>query len=288
MKTLRIAALSSVCLYAQQAPPPAIPKFDVVSIKRCKPGGPRGATSSPGRLSTGCAILADIDYVGLIQVSYNRYAGGRMNSFRVIPIEGGPDWIHSETFEIDARSDGEPSIQMMQGPMMQAILEDRFKLRIHRETRQGPVYEIILSKVSPKLKPFQAGHCIPVEAGRAAPVLAAGQRYCRNMVNPRGAVDMEGGTVSALAGLLGMALDRPVLDKTGLADPFEIHLAFAPDDPAATGPAVANPGAPPAPKASDVPGIFEAIQEQLGLKLVPAKGPVDLLVIDHIEKPSEN
>ena len=79
----------------------------------------------------------------------------------MIPIEGGPDWIHSETFEIDAKSDGHPSIQMMLGPMMQAILQDRFKLRIHRETRQGPVYELALGKGSPKLKPLQDGSCIP-------------------------------------------------------------------------------------------------------------------------------
>ena len=283
-----IAALSCVLLLAQPGPSPATPRFDVVSIKPCKPGVPKGGDSSPGRLSIGCRLLADTDNTGLIQVAYNRYAGGRMNSFRIIPIEGGPDWIHSEAFEIDARSDGQPTVQMMQGPMMQAILEDRFKLKIHRETRQGPVYEIALGKGSPKLKAFQAGSCIVVVAGGPAPRLANGQRYCRNMVNPRGAVDMEGGTLSALAGLLGMALDRPVIDKTGITSPFEIHLVFSPEDAAAPRPAVADPGAPNAVQVPDAPGIFEAIQEQLGLKLVPAKGPVDVLVIDHVERPSEN
>src|SRR5579859_5202011 len=106
--TCLIPALFGAILYAQSTPP-ATPKFDVVSIKRCQPGVARGGDSSPGRLS-----------------------------------EGGPDWIHSETFGIDAKSDGHPSITMMLGPMMQAILEDRFKLEIHRETRQGPVYELAL------------------------------------------------------------------------------------------------------------------------------------------------
>ena len=285
--TLLIAALCSVLLQAQPASPPATPKFDVVSIKPCKLGVTKGGDSSPGRLSIGCALLADVDNTGLIQQAYNRYASGQLSSFGVIPIEGGPDWIHSETFEIDAKSDGHPSFQMMEGPMMQAILEDRFKLKIHRETRQGPVYELALGKGSPKLKPFQEGGCTPVVVGRSLPSLAGPQHYCRNMVSPR-SVDFEGGTLSMFAGLLNLILDRPVIDKTGITNYFEIHLKFSPDDSAAPRPATTDPGSPAAATAPDAPGIFQAIQEQLGLKLVPAKGPVDVLVIDHIERPSEN
>jgi len=163
--TLFIAALSNAWLQAQPASP-ATPKFDVVSIKPCKPGVMVPGGSSPGRLHIGCGILANTDNTGLIQLAYNRYASGQLTSYGVIPIEGGPDWIHSEAFEIDAKSDGQPSMQMMEGPMMQAILEDRFKLKIRRETRQGPVYELALGKGSPKLKPFQEGKCIPVAVGR--------------------------------------------------------------------------------------------------------------------------
>jgi len=283
-----IAAVFSVLLQAQSTPPAATPKFDVVSIKRCQPGAARGGDSSPGRLSIGCALLADVDNTGLIQQAYNRYGGGQLTSPKVIPIEGGPDWIHSETFEIDAKSDSHPSILMMLGPMMQAILEDRFKLRIHRETRQGPVYELALGKGSPKLKPFQDGGCTPVLVGHPLPPLASGQHYCRNMVSPRGSVDFEGGTLSMFAGLLGLILDRPVIDKTGITNYFEIHLEFSPDDSAAPRPPRADPGALAVVGAPDAPGIFQAIQEQLGLKLVPAKGSVDVMVIDHIERPSEN
>src|SRR5947207_9203120 len=114
--TLLIAALSGVCLRAQPVSTASTPKFDVVSIKPCKPGVTKGGDSSPGRLSIGCALLADTDNTGLIQQAYNRYAAGQLTFFGVIPIEGGPDWIHSETFEIDAKSDGHPSIQMMLGP----------------------------------------------------------------------------------------------------------------------------------------------------------------------------
>ncbi len=285
--TLLIAALFSVLLQAQPVSSPATPNFDVVSVRPCKPGVTKSGDSSPGRLDIGCALLADVDNTGLIQQAYNRYADGQLTSAKIIPIEGGPDWIHSATFEIEAKSDGHPSIPMMLGPMMQAILEDRFKLRIHRETRQGPVYELALGKGSPKLKPLQDGSCTPVLVGHPLPPLASGQHYCRNLVGP-GSVNVEGGTLSMLAGLLGLILDRPVIDKTGTTNYFEIHLKFSRDDSATPQQAMADPGAPAAITAPDAPGIFQAIQEQVGLKLVPAKGPVDVLVIDHIERPSEN
>ncbi len=275
------------------AQPATRPRFDVVSIKPCKAGVTSGlqvlgGDSSPGRLRIGCGILADTDNIGLIQVAYNRYASGRLTSMKVIPIEGGPDWIHSERYEIDAKSDGHPSILMMEGPMMQTILEDRFNLRLHRETRQGPVYELALGKGSPKLKPLQDGSCTPVVTGSPLPLLQDGQHLCRNMVSPHGSVDIEGGTLSTLADLLGMVVDRPVIDKTGITSYFEIHLVFSADESAPPQPAPADPGAPATVRAPDAPGIFHAIQEQLGLRLVPAKGPVDVLVIDHIERPSEN
>ena len=285
--TLLIAGLSILPLQAQPASPTAIPKFDVISIRTCKPGEMVPGGSSPGRLHIGCGVLAGADHTGLIQQAYNRYAAGQLSSYAVIPIEGGPDWIHFATFQIDAASEAHPSLTMMHGPMMQALLEDRFKLKIHRETRQGPVYELVLGKGSPKLKPAQAGGCIPLVRGQSFPTLTAGEHYCRNMVSPH-SIDFEGGTLSGLAGLLNLVLDRPVIDKTGITGSFEMHLEFSPDDSAPPRPATSDPGAPTENRAPDAPGIFQAIQEQLGLKLVPARGPVSVLVIDHIERPSGN
>src|SRR5579871_258377 len=259
MKTTYLLAIAwSAVLHAQSTTPTADPHFDVVSVKTCKPGVMVPGGSSPGRLHIGCGTLADPDHTGLIQLAYNRYASGQLTSYAVIPIEGGPDWIHSETFEIDAESEGGPSMQMMEGPMMQKILEDRFKLKIHRETRQAPVYELVVGKGSPKLKPYQEGSCIPVALGRSMSPITPGQHYCRNVVSP-GLVDFEGGTLSMFACLLNLILDRPVIDKTGMTNYFQIHLVFSPDDSAAPRPVAENPGAPTEATAPDAPYIFQAI-----------------------------
>jgi uncharacterized protein (TIGR03435 family) len=286
--TCLIAAVFSVLLQAQSTPPAATPKFDVVSIKRCQPGAARGGDSSPGRLSIGCALLADVDNTGLIQQAYNRYAGGQLTSPKVIPIEGGPDWIHSETFEIDAKSDGHPSILMMLGPMMQAILEDRFKLKIHRETRQGPVYELALGKGSPKLKPFQDGSCTPVLVGHPLPPLASGQHYCRNMVSPRARLTSRVARSRCSPACWALSWIVPLSTRPALRITSRYTSSFRPTIPRRLDhPRLILARSPPLVR-PDAPGIFQAIQEQLGLKLVPAKGPVDVLVIDHIERPSEN
>jgi uncharacterized protein (TIGR03435 family) len=91
-----------------------------------------------------------------------------------------------------------------------------------------------------------------------------------------------------LAGLLGLILDRPVIDKTGITTYFEIHLEFSPEVFAVPRPGAADPGSPAAVSTPDAPGIFQAFQEQLGLRIMPARGPVGVLVIDHVERPSEN
>lgn len=144
------AILAAGTLVRAQSP---APKFEVASVKSCKDGRNRGGgDSSPGRLSTGCDLLADENNVGLIQRAYVRFAGGHPNPMGVLAIKGGPAWIRSEMYRIDARADGRPSMEMMQGPMLQGVLEDRFKLKIHRETKEGPVYALTLAKDVSRLK----------------------------------------------------------------------------------------------------------------------------------------
>jgi bla regulator protein blaR1 len=266
---LGIGLLNSPRVQAQAPDAPVTPKFEVASIRPCQPGV-SGRNSSPGRLSHGCEPLTDDFNLGLIQLAYVRFRGGHDNPVRILPVEGGPQWIHSEMFVIDATAEGHPSVAMMQGPMLQALLEDRFKLKIHRETRQGPVYELTAPKGVSKLKPFQEGSCTPMLSTAPFPPLPP-QAYCQLLISPV-SLNAEGSDLTEFSGLLSLKLDRPVIDKTGIAGKFDIHLRFSLDN--ATD--------------SNDPTLFTAVQEQLGLKLVPAKGPIEVLVIDHVERPSEN
>jgi uncharacterized protein (TIGR03435 family) len=281
-----LLALAARILAAQ----PATPKFEVASIKPCKNESGRvivSGNSSPGRLSTGCIPLVDDHNLGLIQSAYVRFAGGHTNPLSVLPIKGGPAWVHSESYEINARAEGSPTMEMMQGPMLQALFEDRFHLKIRRENQDGPVYALTLAKGGSKLKPFKEGSCTQMPLTRPIPAPPPGQRFCNAMVQFRGSVEAEGSTLSEFSKLLNLFLDRQVIDKTGIAGRFDIHLEFTPDQ-VTPGLPAPLPNAPALPADPTGPTIFTAIQEQLGLKLEPARGPVELLIIDSIERPSEN
>jgi uncharacterized protein (TIGR03435 family) len=267
-------------------------KFEAASIKPCTAGSGimmgAGAEYSPGRMNTGCLPLAAEDSTGLIQRAYVRFADGRAHKFGLLHIKGGPDWIRSDLYSIEATAEGKPPIEVMQGPMLQALLEERFALRIHRDVHPGPVYALTLAGGASKLKPFTEGDCVAMPALPPFPELPSGKRYCRSIIYTRmPGVDADGSSLGEFAQLLSVFLDRPVIDKSGLAGRFNIHLEFSADDvtpgitnaPLAASPAAPDPNRPP---------IFTAIQEQLGLRLQAATGPVESLVIDHVERPSAN
>ena len=246
----------------------AAPKFQTSSIVPCsdKPGLKRGHgyALSAGRLNTGCMPLAGDDNLGLIQRAYVRFADGHPHWPGIVPITGGPAWIKSEFFDIDARADGNPNDGMMQGPMLQALLEDRFHLKLHREAKEVPVYSLTVAQGGAKLKPFTEGSCIPMPLTVPVPALAPGQEYCKlRVIAAKPAVDAQGATLAEFSQLLNLVLDRPVIDQTGIAGKFDIHLEFR----------------------AGTASAFEAIQ-QLGLKLEPTQGPREFLVIDHVEKPT--
>lgn len=211
-------------------------------------------------------------------------------------IEGGPAWVESDLYTINAEAGGAPGEDMMLGPMMQALLEDRFHLKIHRETREIPVYVLTVAKGGPKLRPFVEGTCTEHVPGAARPgpdekpwCGTGGMRTVRN--GPNVTWDEVGASFLNFSVFLGIVLDRPVIDKTGITGTFDFHLAFAPDETTA---GVASPFAPESsssavpPDPARGPSIFTAFQEQLGLKLEAGKGRNEVLVIDHIERPSEN
>lgn len=277
--------------------PVAAPKFDVASIRLNKdcgggPGRSGGAPAgSPGRLRMNCVSVQ-----GLIRGAYAVTDANGARPPRGASIEGGPAWTESDLYTIEAEADGAPNEDVMRGPMMQALLEDRFRLKIHRETRDIPVYVLSVAKGGPKLRPFVEGSCTEHVPGAARPEPGekpwcgtGGMRTVRNGRNVTW--DEVGASFLNFSVFFGIVLDRPLIDKTGITGTFDFHLEFAPDETTA---GVASPfapdgslsGAPSDPAGG--PSIFTAFQEQLGLKLEAGKGPSEVLVIDHVERPSEN
>ena len=210
-------------------------------------------------------------------------------------LSGGPNWIDSDLWDIEAKApEGSvrPSTTFGFPPqmilMLQSLLEDRFQLKLHRETREASVYDLTITKGGSKLK-LSEDQTPPSLPGPGAAPLQPG-------TIARGAMKMVNGDFEASAlsfgdfakALSALYLHRPVNDKTGLKGLYDIKLRWTPDS--AIGVSV-GPGGPVAPAPSidpSVPDIFTAIQEQLGLKLDSAKGLVEFLVIDSAQRPSQN
>jgi len=183
-------------------------------------------------------------------------------------ILGGPDWLATENYDIEARADHSYSIDDLH-VMFQNLLADRFNLKFHKEVKEGPVYALSVDKSGLKMKADGTGQALGI------PIIpAAGGGFTGTRV-----------PMQYLTWWLGQQLQndgRPVVDETGLDQSYDFTLSFAPQLP----PDVSRDSLPP--QMQDLPSIFDALQEQLGLKLVPTKGPVEVIVIDHIERPSPN
>jgi uncharacterized protein (TIGR03435 family) len=271
-------------LTSAQTAPAARPKFEVASIKECKPGDPSPLPeiSSPGRLRLNCWPLTR-----LIAEAYETFADGRVDPLKPpfgIPPEGAPNWANSAHYTIDAKAEGLESGAMMRGPMMQGLLEDRFKVSVHRETREISGYVMTVDKGGLKVKPTQEGSCDridPTDFSQSLPAMPCNiPRMSRN--GPLTVFDMRGVSLDNFARLLHPD-GRPVVDRTGVTGAFDIHLEWEPV--AANSPdADSGVASDPSPHASQI----EAMRRQLGLRLDPGKGTRELLVIDHLEKPSEN
>ncbi|MDR3698806.1 MAG: TIGR03435 family protein [Candidatus Sulfopaludibacter sp.] len=267
----------------QSAAPPARPKFEVASVKECKGADPAPpSVSSPGRLSLGCWNLMTV-----ILQACEVFASGKLdplNPMPSTPVEGAPAWVRSARYAIDAKADGRQSAAMMRGPMMQALLEERFHMRTHREIREVPVYVMTVAKGGPKFRPSKEGSCQPY-AGGDLNVHLDGMPCAEPQTSRKGpimAIDFRGVSLDAFAKDLHPD-GRRVIDRTGLAGAFDIHLELednAPDSP--------GPGSGAASDPSPHSSFIVALREQLGLQLAPGKGSGEFLVIDHIERPSGN
>jgi uncharacterized protein (TIGR03435 family) len=225
----------------------------------------------------------------LISDAYVTYANDLLRPGESIPIAGGPSWLRTDTYDIEAKAEGNPSAGLMQGPMLQALLEDRFKLKIRSQTREIPVYFLTVAKSGIKLKPLAEDTCKATDslsssdsATDRAAIHCGLTRYGRAQRDRPAFVEYHGMSLDQICANLIQVLDRPVINKTGVPGVFHFHLDFAPDG---TIPKYA-PAVPDDPTGGA--SIFTALQEQLGLRLETARGTGEFLVIDGVERPSEN
>jgi len=273
-----------------QSPPSDSPKFEVAAVKQNRSGSNQVMIGggAGGRYNTSNVPLRLI-----IRTSY------QIQDFQLI---GGPDWIGTDRWDIVAKAEGElpPAPPGQVGPMqlmVRSLLADRFKLVVHRETREMPIYALVLAREDKRLGPQMkesTTDCTP-GARRGAPPPAPpqpGERPpCGTRLAP-GNLSSGGTLLSQLATTLSNSVGRTVVDKTGLTARYDFDLKWTPDGMAAGGglgiPGGApGPGGPP-PTDPNGPSLFAAVQEQLGLKLESQRGPVEVLVIDSVERPTEN
>jgi uncharacterized protein (TIGR03435 family) len=182
-------------------------------------------------------------------------------------ISGGPDWLNSDRYNIEAKADGPYSIDDLH-IMFQNLLADRFNLKFHIETKEGPVYALEVEDSGTKIKVNQSAQDFRIPMNFA----------------PEGVVGIRV-PMPYFCWWLGQQLQtsgRPVVDHTGLNKNYDFTLTYLPELP----PDFSKDNLPP--EVRDRPSIFDALKQQLGLKLIPQKGPVDHYVIDHIDRPSDN
>lgn len=294
-----------------------ISKFETISIRSgCAPSAtePRKsgdgsrksglpAPAPPGTLNLGCSTVA-----GMIHAAYGPFASGRplehaspLHYLDAIPMSGGPAWIYTDEYQVQAKAPGDPGLQMMRGPMMQALLEDRFHVKIRRDTRIVPAYTLLAADDGPRMPPY-TGDCISNEV---LPPLPPGKMHCWEVAAERGeanftphfAPDTVVQDLDEFALWLFVMTDRPVLNRTGINGRFYLDFVFAPDQ--ATPGALSrlaimarrsggNAAVVPAPSNPPGPSIFEALRQQLGLKLEGATASREFLIVEHAERPTTN
>jgi uncharacterized protein (TIGR03435 family) len=318
--TLTGAALIDGPRLGAQAPQAqtASPTFEVASVKPNKSG--QGFVQLGG--GGGQYTITNAPLRLIIRNAY------RLQDFQIV---GGPTWLTSDRFDIIAKSEPTATPDQTQA-MVKALLAERFKLKVHTESRELPVYAMVLAKndgkLGPQIKPA-AVDCQALAAARrggpppgaggpggpaggivglgpggpggrggpGAPPPPGGPGAARGPGGPPGPCSMQigpgnlsssGQPITQLATMLSTFVNRTVLDRTGLTGTFDLTLTWTPEQlPQARG--EPPPGAPPLPPIDpNGPSIFTAVQEQLGLKLDSQRGPVEVLVIDSVEQPTED
>ena len=235
------------------AGPAAAREFEVASIKPSRPGAV-GSLMQLRSPQGGTTAARNVPVRDLILLAYH---------IQAFQLSGGPAWLNTEPYDLDAKYQPTASLDDIR-VMLQKFLADRCKLTVRRETKDGPVYALVVVKGGPKLKPPKPD----------------GFRGIRSSEN--GQLLAENVTMSSLAEVLGEQVSRPVIDKTGLTGSYGFSLEGTREEEGVE----ANSDREPS--IDSRPSIFTAIQEQLGLRLESARGPLQNISIQRIEKPSEN
>jgi uncharacterized protein (TIGR03435 family) len=269
---------------------PPIYEYEIVSIKPSQPGSRgRGGRGQP----TDGLTMNNVTIQQLV-----------LQAFGVLEdqVSGAPSWLGTERFDLNAKMDTALADELQKlsaedrgaarEKMLQALLADRLKLTFHRETKERPIYSLLVAKNGPKLQTPDPNREITFPDGSKRPISNGGEGRLAIMQLKPGEFTMMGYAVrmQSFASLLTTAMERPVLDKTELTGKYDITMKWNNDESDSPAPAAGQPSAAPPSRLADFfdGAIFTAIQAQLGLKLEPGKGPVEIIVIDHIERPSGN
>jgi len=271
MKTV-VLVFTAVLLAANVATAQTSEKFEVASVK------PSAATATtpnlivdPGRFTATGVALADLI----------RYAYGFNSLASQSQVTGGPPWITTTRFDIVATSKGQPTLSMLK-----ALLEERFKVAAHIESREAPTYALLVERPDGRLGPAIHPSTSTCEGpgGTLPPTSSSANTRCGIQGRP-GSYRGDGTSMSQLARALGNfpAIGRVVVDRTAVTGVFDWTLAWTPSfnaGPTTNAPPVANPDA------TAGVSIFTALREQLGLKLEAQRVPIDVLVVDRAELPA--
>ena len=261
------------------------PTFEVATVNANKSGDTNGMLR---RLPGGRMTATNMPVRPMITFAY---------SLAQYQLVGGPGWLATDRYDVVAKMEGNPDPVFVPGastpdPMQLALrnlLEDRFKLKVHRETREMDIYALVMAKPGggpgPNLKPTTTDCAAAAAAARRGgppPQLGApGQPFCGIQGGP-GRIKFGGLPTSAFGQAFSGQSGRMVVDRTGLTGSWDFELNFAVEG-------RGGPGGPDVPAADpNAPSFFTAVQEQLGLKLESTKGPVEVLVIDGVERPTDD
>ncbi len=259
-----------------QTSSPQLPTFDVVSIK---PYGPNTLRISIRTKPDGVAVS------GMPMHMILREAFGVTND----QLLGEPAWVTTSRYDVDAKvmPEDAPKFKLLtdqqQWQMLLPVLEDRCALKFHHESRELTVYRLVVAKGGPKMQVSMPTDPSAKQTPGRNPS-SAGVSVSENLFTLTG----HGASMTSIVRWISMQLGSAVIDKTGLTEKYDYTLSFVPDDSMKAAILPPGSGGVAPPPESDGPSIFTALQEQLGLKLVAEKQPVDVIVIDHMEQPTAN